>query len=332
VDTAALRHWSLTAATLERVPQGQNNDTYLVTAHDGEFVLRVYRNTAEVARVRDEHDLLGALALQDLPFAVPVPQRTTEGDTLAVLESADGPRLATLFARIPGEPAKLIPRDARLAGRALAQLDLALARLDRPVRAPATIRDVHPLVLDPIAALDELDLGERHAAARAILERAEESHTALAASLPLQIIHGDFAYLNVLIHDGKMSGMLDFEFASADIRAADLATAMYVTTVRSSASERWPLLEALAAGYRRSIPLDPAEAAAIPELMRRRSAFGIVHWIGRYRHGIAARQDPVDRIDRGAALATWLDENATRLALVAAGETRRPDGVGRRSR
>jgi homoserine kinase type II len=319
VDTAALRHWSLTAATLERVPHGQNNDTYLVTADEGEFVLRVYRNTAGAARVRDEHDLLGALALQELPFAVPAPQRTTEGDTLAVVESPDGPRLAALFARIPGEPAAMVLRDARLAARALAQVDLALARLDRPVRAPAGIRDVHPLVLDPIAALDELDLGERYRVARAILERADESHTALVASLPRQIIHGDFAFLNVLIHDGAVSGMLDFEFASADMRAADLACALYVTTVRSSGPERWPLLEALAAGYRRSIPLDAAEAAAIPELMRRRSAFGIVHWIGRHRQGIASRQEPIDRIDRGAALATWLDENAMRLAMTAAG-------------
>src|SRR5688572_17619792 len=132
MDVAALRHWSLTAATLERAPLGNNNDTYFVSANEGEYVLRLHRNTAEVSRVRDEHDLLGALALQDLPFAVPIPQRTAEGDTLAVVESADGPRLATLFARIPGEPAAMVPRDARLAARALAQVDLALARLDRP--------------------------------------------------------------------------------------------------------------------------------------------------------------------------------------------------------
>jgi Ser/Thr protein kinase RdoA (MazF antagonist) len=330
VDTAALRHWSLTGATLERARHGNNNDTYFVTAEQGEFVLRVYRNTAEVARVRDEHDLLGALALQDLPFAVPAPQRTTEGDTLAVLESADGPRLATLFARIPGETAGMVPRDARLAARALAQVDLALARLDRPVRAPATICDVHPLVLDPIAALDELELGERYAGARAILERVDETQAALVASLPLQVIHGDFAYVNVLIQEGAVCGMLDFEFASADIRAADLACGLYVTTVRSTEPERWPLLEALAAGYRRSIPLDPAEAAAIPELMRRRSAFGIVHWIGRYRQGIASRQEPIDRIDRGAALAAWLDANAMRLALTTAGATGAAGRAGKR--
>ena len=330
MDAAALAPWSLTAATLERIPHGNNNDTYFVSANEGDFVLRVYRNTAEVGRVRDEHDLLGALALQELPFAVPTPQRTTDGDTLAVIESADGPRLASLFARIPGEPAAMVPRDARLAGRAIAQVDLALARLDRPVRAPAAIRDVHPLVLDPIAALDELDLGERYATARAILERVDESHTALVASLPLQVIHGDLAYTNVLVNDGAVSGMLDFEFAAADMRAADLACGLYVTTVRSTEPERWPLLEALAAGYRRSIPLDPVEAAAIPELMRRRSAFGIVHWIGRHRQGIASRQDPIDRIDRGAALAAWLEENAIRLAMTVAGAAGAPGRTGKR--
>jgi len=146
-----------------------------------------------------------------------------------------------------------------------------------------------------------------------------ETHDALSAALPWQVVHGDFAYLNVLIAGGTVTGFLDFEFAAADMRAADLATALYVTTVRSSDAERWPLLEAVLAGYRRRVPLDPAEAAAIPDLMRRRSAFGLVHWIGRFRQGVASRQEPIDRIDRAAMLSRWLDVHAVRVASIAAG-------------
>lgn len=321
MDSRVLRAWPITPTRIERAPHGFNNDTYLIEAREGPFVLRVYRNTTDVGRVHDEHDLLSALALQELPFAVPSPVATRDGDTVAVVEGEDGPRLATLFTRIPGEPAAMMPSAARLAGRALAQLDLALARLDRPVRAPASMRDVHPLVDDPIAALEDLDLGERRPVARVLLERVDESHDALVAALPHQSVHGDFAYLNVLIDGRTVTGFLDFEFASTDMRAADLATALYVTTVRSSETDRWPLLEALIAGYRRSIPLDPAEAAAIPDLMRRRSAFGLVHWMGRFRQGIATRQDPIDRIDRGAMLSRWLEDNAVRVAATAAGVT-----------
>src|SRR3954465_6667149 len=122
-----LRTWGIEGASIERTPHGLNNDTYFVDARGDHYVLRVYRNTADPSRVRDEHDLLGALALQAPPFAVPAPTRTARGAPLAVLEREDGPRLPALFARIPGDPADMIPSHARLAGRALAQIDLALA-------------------------------------------------------------------------------------------------------------------------------------------------------------------------------------------------------------
>jgi len=325
VETPDLRAWAITPLETSRAVLGLNNDSFFVTAREGEYVARVYRNTAEHERVRYEHELLGRLAAESLPFSVPAPIPTRDGDTLAVLETSLGPRLAALFVRAEGEPARMTARDARLAGRALAQVDLALARLARPVKAAPTIRDVHPLVPDPIEALAELGLGERLRVARELFERVEASHDPLVGSLPAQIVHGDFAYSNVVVNDGAVSAFLDFEFAGPDLRAADLAAAMYVTAVRAGDDDRWAILEALASGYRRSLALDPAEVAAVPELMRRRNAVGIIHWIGRHRQGIATRDAPVERIDRGAMLARWLDTNAPRLVATITGE------VGRRA-
>lgn len=311
--------WPIAPTAVTRATNGRNNDTYFVSAREGEFVLRVHRNTADPGRVRDEHDLLGRLALAELPFAVPSPARTTGGDTLAVLESETGPRLAALFHRIPGEPAEIDAPNARLAGQALAQLDAALARLDLPVRAPASLRDVHPDVPDPYTALDELELGERGHAIRELFERVDAAHDALRASLPRQIVHGDFAFPNLLVDNGTVTGLVDFEFAGPDVRAADLATALYITVVRGDAALRWKLLEALASGYRRALPLDPSEVAAIPDLMLRRSATGLVHWIGRWREGIAPRDEPLARVGRAVSFVPWLDENAARVATVVAG-------------
>jgi len=315
-----LAPWRIAPRSISRAEHGLNNESYFVDAQEGEFVARVYRNTADPSRVRYEHELLAHLALQDLPFAVPAPLATAEGDTLAVLETPEGPRLAAVFHRIPGEPAGIDIPNARLAGRALAQLDAAFGRLVVPVRPPATIRDVHPLVPDPIVALDELDLGDAYAAARALFEQVDAAHHAIAASLPAQIVHGDFAFINVLVGGGKVTGFLDFEFAGADIRASDLACALYITLVRGDPVQRWALIDALCAGYRRSLELDPIEIAAIPDLMRRRSAFGLIHWIGRYRQGIAPRQEPLDRVARGAKLQEWLEANAARVVVVASGE------------
>jgi homoserine kinase type II len=327
----SLRAWGIAPTQpLGRAVNGLNNDSYFVSAEAGEFVLRVYRNTADPARVRDEHDLLGRLRLEELPFAIPSPVRTDDGDTIAVLETEDGPRLAALFERIPGEPAALDVASARIAGRALAQLDAAFGRLDLTVRAPATLRDVHPLVPEPTDALDDLILSptssgdvrrtsSRDAVAR-IFERVDASHGPIATSLPRQIVHGDFAFPNVLVSDSRVTGMLDFEFAGADVRAADLAAALYVISVRATETERWRVLEAFASGYRRSLQLDPAEAAAVPDLMLRRSAVGLVHWIGRWRRGIAPIDDPLDRVARSTAFAAWLDVNAARVATLASAD------------
>jgi homoserine kinase type II len=344
VSDADLRAWAITPTSRERAEHGLNNDSFFISAREGEFVLRVYRNTADPQRVRDEHDLLARLAMQELPFAVPVPLRTTDGDTLAVLESDAGPRLAALFDRIPGDPASLDVPNARLAGRALGQLDGAFGRLDLPVRAPAALRDVHPLVPDPHGALGELAAEVRGAFdapvgaaepalgrsiagfdhAHAIFDRVDAAREAIAASLPRQIVHGDFAFPNLLVEGGTVTGMLDFEFAGADVRAADLACAMYVTVVRGDPAKRWQLLEALAAGYRRALPLDPLEVAAVPDLMLRRSAIGIVHWLGRWQQGIAPRAEPEARVERGIRFVEWLDANAPRVAATVAGGFKPP--------
>ena len=314
-----VRAWPISPIRMERAALGNNNDSYFVTAREGEFVLRVYRNTAEPKRVHEEHELLGRLLAQELPFETPAPVKTRDGDTMAVIESPEGPRLGTLFFRIPGEPATLSVANAFIGGRALAQLDAALARVDLPLRLPATLRDVHELVPDPIAALEDLELGDDLAATRANLERALDAHDALAASLPTQIVHGDYAFANLLVKEKQVTGMVDFEFAGADFRAADLACALYLITVRAEEAARWPALEAFVRGYGTVLPLDPLEVAALPDLMLRRSAIGLVHWIGRWRQGIAPRDEPLARVRRGALFARWLERNDARVVTVAAG-------------
>lgn len=323
----ALAAWPVSPRGLSRVPQGLNNDSFFVSAREGEFVLRVYRNTSAHERVRYEHELLAKLAGQGLPFAVPTPARTRAGDTLAVLETEEGPRLAALFVRIGGEPAAVDRRSAHLAGAALARLDGALARVELPVRPPSALGDVHPLVPDPLAAVDGLGLDPAaRAAVRAALERVLTEHGAIAGALPRQIVHGDFAYPNLLVDHGRATGLLDFEFAGPDVRAADLACAMYVTVVRGSERERWELLDALAASYRRVLALDPVEIAALPSLLLRRCAIGAVHWMGRWRQGIVDVEAARERPRRLVGFVRWLEAASPRLVLVASGEgmPRRP--------
>jgi Ser/Thr protein kinase RdoA (MazF antagonist) len=315
-----LTRWPITPRALERIGPGVNNETYAVEAAEGAFVLRIYRNAAEPEAVRPEHELLGRLALIDLPFEIPRLVAGREGDTIVVLETPDGPALAALFHRIAGAPPPIDPPHARAAAAALARLDIALAAIDQSIgRAWVSPRNVHPLVDDPAAALDDLDLGQDADAIRASLEQVDFEEHPLVASLPRQIIHGDFGLSNTLVRNGRVVGVVDFEFAGPDVRAMDLATLIYITVVRTPPDRRWPVLHALCAGYRSVLSLDPTEIGAVPSLILRHAAISFGHWTGRWRQGLSPIDDARERARRIARLATWLSDEGPRLVAVASG-------------
>jgi len=315
-----LSRWPITARGLERIGPGVNNDTYAVDATEGAFILRIYRNATELEAVRPEHELLGRLALVELPFEIPRLVVGREGDTIVVLETPDGPALAALFHRIVGEPPPIDAPHARAAAAALARLDIALAAIDQKIgRVMVSPRDVHPLVDDPIAALDDLSLGPDADAVRAALERVEMEEHPIVASLPRQIIHGDFGLSNTLVRNGRVVGVVDFEVAGPDIRAMDLATLIYITVVRTPADQRWAVLQALCAGYRSVLSLDPIEIAALPSLILRHAAISLAHWTGRWRQGLSPIDDARERARRIGRLAEWLGDEGPRLVAVAVG-------------
>ena len=259
---------------------GINNRTSFVTCAAGEFVVRVYLNAGALASIHFEHALLLHLAGRRLSFATPVPERTIAGDTIA--HDPDG-HSAVLFRRIPG--VHLQGTDdgpLRAVGTAFAELDEALAAtLDIGVAPPSFDGDlarIHAQVPD-LGSLPELDpvTGDEVAAAARDAEP-------LYASLPRQIVHGDFAFGNALFVDRRVTAILDFEFAGLDLRAMDLAAACYILTARYHGSTSWrPFVEA----YVARLPLTDTEAAAIPALMSLHAAVDLVHWLGRSRAGPA---------------------------------------------
>src|SRR5205814_897523 len=81
------------------------------------------------------HELLGRLGSAELSFAVPRPLPSDNGDTLRVLEG----HLVAVFVRIPGETlAKDGGPYVGKAAAALAELDVALAAIQRFVHRPAS--------------------------------------------------------------------------------------------------------------------------------------------------------------------------------------------------
>lgn len=291
---------------------GYQNITRFVSCESGEYVLRVYTNVANAAHQRFEHELLGRLGAAGLSFEVPQPLPSDDGDTL---QNVDG-RLAALFARIDGEP---LPKDGggyqAQAAAALAELDRAMGVLDHFDHRPPTFGGdparMHPLVTD-------LDEAARDGALR--LDRADALGEALAfatdlaapayKSLPQQVTYGDFGFGNTLARDGRVTGLVDFEHSGVDVRAMDLAVALYRFPAYADALGE---CGRFGRAYSAVLPLDPSELAALPALLRLRAAVSFAHWVGRYRAGLASADDVRPRAARALFTTEWVEANGEAL-------------------
>jgi Ser/Thr protein kinase RdoA (MazF antagonist) len=306
----ALRSWDITKADIVRSSQGLNNESWFVQTRRGRFVLRLY-GTADEGDVAAEHALLIELDKVGLPFAIPRPV-SPRGSPVswARVATLAGPRLAALFEWIPGE--HLNDEDVQgleAAAAALAGLDAALASATTD-RVPFSggIETVHPKVED----LDSLD--ELGADGAAFVRRMREASELRGALRPRQIIHGDFAFGNVLLADGRISGILDFEVAAEDARAAELAVALRLVLSKHTRDRLWrPLLR----GYLRSQMLTRTELDALPVLAMQHDAVVLVWWLGRFRDGIRDVRPLRDRVAEGLDRERWIRANSESIIAYA---------------
>ena len=296
---------------LVRSAFGMSNESYYVNSAAGAHVLRVHA-AKSLHAIRFEHEVLRRLIDGDLPFQVPQPLPTLRGDTVAL--DVDSARQCALFRRIPGET--LDDADSVAVARAaeaFARLDAALAGIERTdLPAPVftgDLRAMHPAVTD-LAQLDDLigPLG------REMVERAAESAGPIYASLPTQLIHGDFSFGNVLVSGGRVRGIVDFEYSGRNVRAMELAAGLASAIARPSRESLWRLV---LRGYLGTLRLDLTELAALPALAVLHWAVIVVWWAGRSLDGRPFPDGLAPLVDRALAAEGWMDTRGPELVAEA---------------
>ena len=304
------------AAELSPTTGGVNNIVQYVTLPNGEReLLRIYNNGCDAKRVQFEHGILQQLNQVELSFQVPdfLPSKEDPSQTMVRLSNGAD---ACMCKIIPGTLPKLTC--AKDLGRAAGELNVALKKhveMDQSLCNTAPywkMYDVHhavskenfietmkgPLFDDVRDATDAM-LEET----LKITERCETSYQ----SLPVQLIHGDLHYDNVLVQNGKVTALLDFEFAAYDWRAMELAIGL--SKYAGEEPDAMPYFDDYIDGYATTGQLTRPEAEAIPDLINLRILSNIVYFVGRH---IAAEDDIssiTTRIENYARRVEWVKSN-----------------------
>lgn len=278
-----------TAVSFKGIAEGVENSNYLLDTTRGRYILTLYERRVAAGDLPYFLDLLTHCADRALPVPRPVRDRT-------------GTALQTLC----GRPACLIefaagvsvtepePDACHAAGAALGRLHDAVA--DFPgVRANTLApADWHRLLGGIAARLDEID----PALGPLIDHELRAVEHGWPHDLDRTTIHADLFPDNVLLLDGRVTGLIDFYFACTDIRAYDLAVMHTAWTFSADGRNFEPArAAALVAGYRSTHPLTAAEAAALPLLCRgaalRFTLTRAYDWLHTPADALVTRKDPL---------------------------------------
>lgn len=309
--------WGRQTAAITKSIEGTNNWTLLLSTDDGEMALRLYR-TVDLERVQEEHRLLQALQLIQLPFRIPSPVNTTALETTAQLIWQDRPVIAALFPMLPGRPpADGNPVHAEACGRAIGQLHRGLAGLPESLNvqnACPPIDQIDPLVPDPIAAAAQCGISSTQSRLLVQLIQDVMADDDQLDHEGRQVIHGDLFASNMLVRDDEVSAVLDFECAGIGPTMMDVAVAtLSLCFTPLDRGDGWDLGRQFANGYAEIRDVSKTAAETIPMLLRRREATSFVTRIARHERGEITTNELHRRADRFIKLDRWLEANAQRL-------------------
>jgi Ser/Thr protein kinase RdoA (MazF antagonist) len=248
----ALKMWNVKPDHVSLI-NARGNTHWRVQRGRETFVLRMYGPRQTGSSIQYELDILRRLRDRGSPVAAAV-------DGMAQYDGS----AFVLFPLLPGRPhLRESKRQRRQRGRILAELHHELGAL------AGLGQRIGWRQADEVVAEGESRIGHWRSCAicltrpdlvDGIARHFEGVHSRLCAAgasrFPATVVHGDLIAQNLLFQRGKLSGILDFDSAHLDLRAADVACAR-----RSGDDE-------VVRGYLDAAPLSDAELRCLDDLWR----------------------------------------------------------------
>jgi len=297
-------------------PEGTNT-TFLVNTEHHSFILKIYAATTAQSQIDYEHRLLTFLKEKPLSFAVSPPLPTDSGKTLVNLEREETSIRVALFTKLSGEPPnRQNLEQVQAIGSALAELHSALSEFNpngQLAHLPywGSLNQIHPLIPNPLAIPEILNLvGEEKVAVDQMLTDLMESVPVLYKTLPMQTIHADFITPNILVNGTQVVAVLDFEFATYDLRLLDCLGSLNQLALFPWREKQFePIIRAFSSGYEFSRFLSQPEKEAIITLWRLQRVSALVYWTGWVKEGKVNHEQIRNAVLETLRFETWLNRN-----------------------
>ncbi len=229
----ALDAWSIEPEAIAPLHGGAVNEHWRVQAAAGPLVLRRYHRAHAAEATPFEHQLLRYLDGNGWPVAAPLP--TSEGETVV----DDGGGRWSLFPFLHGTPLADAPLTLQRTGALLALLHADLPAWpggseQRPTFGRVTDLDLYLRTRGRTTVAGLIERLGRGDAARADALRGIRERNVVALDLlgygvlADTVVHYECLGSNVLFVGDEVTGILDFDLAHRDARAADIARSLVV--------------------------------------------------------------------------------------------------------
>lgn len=307
-----------------------NHQSIQLRAANGDFVIKVYATDQDEATRRYGHMLVQWLSWRPASFTVPLPLRGRSIDYSHYNYNSN--RFYSITPYIAGETPEFrllnngqyhaaILTWAYAMGTALGELHTLLQARPAQQRRPLAL--FQSLLTYAQPRYDPLQLSAAQVGGssddEALWAWWRSEATSLMAfvaneypDLPQQLCHNDFAPPNLLMRDGRVAAILDFEFACPAARALDVAMALrMIMQLDSNPQNSWAMAEQFCCGYAEWITLTAQEIAAMPQLIGLRTAIPLIWAVSK-----TERPNPtslVQAIRRMQASKVWMNNHQTQL-------------------
>ncbi len=260
---------------LEPLPS-ERDQNFRVQARDGRMLTFKVMNAAEpLSAIMFQAALLRHLEACAPDLAVPRIVPSTEGEDYALVDGADGQHALRLVTYLPGVPLAEAARTPGLLGSlgsSLGRLDRALASFGHPGAHRSFDWEIRtaPLSRARLGAIADPEQ-------RRLVEFALDGYDALVAPalrhLRCGVIHNDANDWNVLVHEGRVNGLIDFGDAVHSPVVAEPAVACAYAML----GEASPIEAAarIVSGYHAQYPLQDEEFAVIIPMVMARLAISV---------------------------------------------------------